>query len=106
MCVRMVMCVSVRVRVCVCVRVRVYTPMCMSVCVCMFQSILGFVSRFVRWETPCPTSSAPGNCRVVRTDSLAAHSTEVGPPERDKTDGPQELNDGWVRSRSASDRLY
>ena len=23
--------------------------------------------------------------------------TKVGPPERDKTDGPQELNDGWVR---------
>ena len=21
----------------------------------------------------------------------------MGPPERDKTDGPQELNDGWVR---------
>jgi hypothetical protein len=31
--------------------------------------------------------------------------TEVGPPERDKTDGSQELNDGWVRSRSASNRI-
>jgi hypothetical protein len=24
-------------------------------------------------------------------------SSKWGPPERDKTDGPQGLNDGWVR---------
>ena len=31
-------------------------------------------------------------------------TTKVGPPERDKTDGPQELNDGWVRGHSAPQR--
>ena len=34
------------------------------------------------------------------------HLTEVGPPERDKTEGSQEPNDVWVRGRSASNRLY
>ena len=32
--------------------------------------------------------------------------TKVGPPERDKTKGSQELSDVWVRGRSASNRLY
>ncbi len=32
--------------------------------------------------------------------------TEVGPPERDKTDGPLGLNDVWVGGCSASNRLY
>ena len=32
--------------------------------------------------------------------------TEVGPPERDKTEGSQELNNVWVRGCSASNRLY
>jgi hypothetical protein len=35
--------------------------------------------------------------RVGDGEEEEEEKTKVGPPERDKTDGPQELNDGWVR---------
>ncbi len=38
------------------------------------------------------------------SNSSGVLNTKVGPPERDKTDGPQELNDGWVRGHSAPQR--
>ena len=59
-----------------------------------------------RLSSSCACSCSRGDGGWRRRSRGRCACTEVGPPERDKTEGSQELNDVWVRSRSASDRLY
>ena len=47
-----------------------------------------------------------GGAAASGTHLAIAAVTEVGPPERDKTDGPLGLNDVWVREPAAFVRLY